>query len=58
MQNYSLRFGFTSPTDEQGASFGAGILQKVSDVSMQIDYAYTPFGIFEDVHRFTFKFAL
>ncbi len=55
---YSLRLGYTSPVDEQGISVGAGIKQNISDYNMAIDYAYTSFGVFEDVHRFVFQFSL
>ncbi|WP_457566408.1 PorV/PorQ family protein [Caldithrix abyssi] len=51
----ALRMGYTTPTDEQGMSFGVGFSPTVSGMNMVIDYAYTPFGIFNDVHRFSFN---
>lgn len=56
LKSYCIRFGFTSPTDEQQASFGAGVMQELGNFALNLDYAYTPFGVFDDVHRFTFKF--
>jgi len=53
----ALRTGFTSPTDEQSVSFGAGFRQDILDYNLGIDYAFTSFGIFDDVHRFSFQFA-
>jgi len=52
-----LRQGYTFPTDEQGISFGGGYRQTISGFGLNLDYAYTYFGIFKDVHRFTFNFS-
>jgi len=51
---FSLRTGFISPSDEQNWAYGFGI-QKFGAA---IDYAYTPYGIFDNVQRITFRFAL
>lgn len=51
MNTFSLRAGITTPTDEQEFSAGVGFKQKLSEVKFSIDYSYTPFGIFKDVHR-------
>jgi hypothetical protein len=51
MNTFSVRGGFTSPTDEQEFSAGVGFKQQLSDVKFSVDYSYTPFGIFNDVHR-------
>lgn len=51
MNTFSLRGGFTSPTDEQEFSAGVGFKQQLADVKFAVDYSYTPFGIFNDVHR-------
>jgi hypothetical protein len=51
----SLRGGYMSSTDEEGGlSFGLG----ASKYGVTIDYAYTPFGIFNNVQRFTARFAM
>lgn len=58
MNAYSLRMGYTSPTDEQGISLGAGFKQKIAGTGFNLDYAYTPFGVFKEVHRFSLQFTL
>ncbi len=50
---FSLRIGYTSAQDEYGMGYGFG----VSQYGLQIDYGYTPFGVFDSVHRFSVKFA-
>lgn len=57
LNTVSLRAGYSSPTDEQGFCAGAGLQQSYKDFGLHIDYAYTDFGIFKEVHRFTFKFS-
>ncbi len=57
LKQVSLRAGLTSPTDEEGMSFGAGLRQEVTGFDLNVDYAYTPFGVFGDVHRFAFGFS-
>lgn len=52
----SLRAGYSTPNDEQTFSYGIGLQQGLSDMLFKLDYAYTPFGIFNDVHRFSFNF--
>jgi len=51
---FAFRLGYMTPSDEQNVSFGFG----VSKFGASIDYAYTPFGIFDPVQRFTLRFAL
>lgn len=51
MNTFSIRAGITTPTDEQEFSAGVGLKQNLSDIKFSIDYSYTPFGIFNDVHR-------
>ncbi len=58
MKTFALRTGFTTPTDEQGLSFGLGLKQNIAGFGFDLDYAYTSFGVFEDIHRFTVKFSL
>ncbi|MEJ2634080.1 MAG: PorV/PorQ family protein [Calditrichia bacterium] len=53
----ALRAGYTSPTDEQGINLGAGFYQSLSNFGLHIDYSYTDFGVFNEVHRFTFDFS-
>ncbi len=56
LESFALRAGYTTPTDEQGFSLGAGFKQSLADFGLNVDYAFTDFGIFKEVHRFTFKF--
>jgi hypothetical protein len=50
----SLRGGYISSNDLGGFSFGLGITQ----YGFTIDYAYSPYGVFNNVQRFTARFAL
>jgi hypothetical protein len=58
MDLISLRAGYIAPTDEQGINAGIGLKHSVGGVNYGIDYAYTDFGIFDSIHRFTIKFGL
>lgn len=51
LNTFSIRGGYTFPTDEQEFSAGVGFRQQLSDFKFAVDYSYTPFGIFSDVHR-------
>ncbi|MCX7985105.1 MAG: PorV/PorQ family protein [Bacteroidetes bacterium] len=50
----SLRCGYMSANDESSLSYGIG----VTAAGIVVDYAYTPFGIFNKVQRFTARFSL
>lgn len=56
----SFRVGYISPQDENKMSYGIGFHRKADGQTMGIgfDYAYTPFGIFGQVHRVNLQFAL
>ncbi len=54
LNTLSLRGGYISSNDESGFSFGVG----VSQYGFAFDYAYTPFGVFDKVQRFTARFSL
>jgi hypothetical protein len=45
----SLRGGFVSGEEENGFTFGIGLATS----GISVDYAYTPFGVFDSVQRFT-----
>ncbi|MDZ7309706.1 MAG: PorV/PorQ family protein [candidate division KSB1 bacterium] len=49
----SLRGGYVFNNDEDNITFGLG----VSQFGFGFDYAYTPFGVFENVQRMTVRFA-
>lgn len=50
----SLRGGYVGGNDENDFSFGAGI----EYFGVEFDYAYTSFGIFDNVQRFTARLSL
>jgi hypothetical protein len=50
----ALRLGYISNTDEQSVSYGVGVQQ----FGFVFDYAYTPFGVFDKVQRFTLRFFM
>jgi hypothetical protein len=54
----SLRLGYAGPADEHGMSYGVGVRKGLEGVNIGVDYAYTPFGILGNVHRFSFQFQL
>ena len=58
MNILALRVGFVTPSDEYTMTYGVGIQPEVANLGFGLDYAYTPFGVFGDVHRFTFQFSL
>lgn len=53
MNLLSIRGGYVSSNDEDGFSFGMG----VSRYGLSLDYAYTPFGVFDKVQRMTARFS-
>jgi hypothetical protein len=59
LKHFALRAGYVTPTDEQGISLGFGLKQVgIDNFRLGIDYAYTAFGIFDNVHRLSFQFSL
>lgn len=53
MNLLSLRTGFAANNDEDGVTFGIGI----SQFGIMLDYAYSPFGVFDQVQRVTARFS-
>lgn len=58
MRSFMVRAGYSflvegavRDTDQQGVSLGAGVRQSIGGVGFGADYAYTQFGIFDEVHR-------
>jgi hypothetical protein len=56
-KTFFVRTGIVTPSDEEGLSMGLGFAQAVFGVNVEIDYAYTNFGVFGDVQRFGFNIA-
>ena len=54
MKILSLRGGYVSGNSEDDFTFGLG----VSSFGVEFDYAYTPFGVFDNVQRFTARLSL
>ena len=53
----SLRFGYVTPTDEQGINAGIGLKHGLAGFNFGVDYAYLDFGIFENVQRFSINIS-
>lgn len=58
MKTLALRAGYVYPHDEQGVSLGGGVETGVGGVTLNADYAYTRFGIFGNVNRFSLQLSL
>lgn len=61
MKILSLRGGFMSNDSEDDFTFGMGVSSAglgISSVNFEFDYSYTPFGVFNNVQRFTARFSL
>lgn len=58
LKTLSLRAGYSFPNDEQEYTVGLGLKQNFDNYRIAVDYAYTPFGIFSDVHRISINFGL
>jgi hypothetical protein len=61
MKLISLRGGYIGGNSEDEFTFGVGITSTsldVSPVNFSIDYSYTPFGVFNNVQRFTARISL
>lgn len=53
MDRFTLRGGYLTSNDEDNVAFGFG----VSSFGLQVDYAYTPFGVFDNVQRVSVRFS-
>ena len=53
MNTFALRLGYISGQDEYDYTAGFGVKQ----FGLEIDYAYTPFDAFDNVHRFSLRFS-
>jgi len=51
---FTMRLGYKSNVDERNISYGFGI----EKFGLNIDYSYTPFGVFNNVQRFTLKLSI
>jgi len=53
MQTFALRAGYISSQSEQSMTFGVGLHK----LGIGLDYGFTPFGVFDSVHRFSVSFS-
>jgi hypothetical protein len=51
---FALRGGLITNSDENQWSFGFGIWK----YGLELDYAYTPFGVFNKVERLTLRYSM
>ena len=58
MDTFFLRGGYKFNYDEESFSAGAGLDTVFGGMGLQADYAYSAFGMFEPVHRFTVGLSL
>jgi len=54
MDTFYGRLGYVGNSDENDIAYGFGLKK----FGLAVDYAFTPFGVFDNVQRFTIKFAL
>ncbi len=53
MDMIALRGGYKFNYDEEGLTFGVGFNPSVAGIDLKVDYAYSSFGIFDLVNRFS-----
>ncbi|MDZ7288569.1 MAG: PorV/PorQ family protein [candidate division KSB1 bacterium] len=58
MNMLALRAGYNYNYDERNITTGFGLQKAFGAHSVAIDYAYTPFGVFDSVNRFSFRLGL
>jgi len=57
MQILALRAGYMFNNDEFGFTAGVGAQKTFGDLRLGVDYSYTPFGVFNQVHRISVEFS-
>lgn len=57
MNAFSFRSGYNFPQDDGGFSMGFGLKKEVDNYVISLDYAISKYSIFDDVHRFSVRFA-
>ncbi len=61
MKLIALRGGYIAGNSEDSYTLGVGLSSAalgISTMNFSIDYSYTPFGVFNNVQRFTARFAM
>jgi len=54
---FALRAGYKYNYDEQGLTAGFGLEKGLGQLQFGLDYAYTPFGVFDQVQRFSARLS-
>jgi hypothetical protein len=57
----ALRAGYITNNSEDGITYGVGFSSSglnISSGAFQVDYSYTPFGVFDNVQRFTVSLSI
>ncbi len=57
MNTLALRGGYIYPTDEQGLNAGIGVQREFGAFGVNLDYAYSQYGVFGSVNRFSVQFS-
>lgn len=57
MRLLALRAGYMFNNDEYGLTAGVGVQRDFGNLSLGVDYSYTPFGVFKEVHRIAIQMA-
>lgn len=55
MDVVAFRVGYVSPADEHSVSYGLGLKTHLAGALLGVDYAYTPFGVFDNVQRLSLR---
>ena len=58
MNMFALRGGYLYNYDERGLTAGVGVQKAFGNRKIAFDYAYTPFGIFDNVQQLSFRVTL
>lgn len=53
MNTLAVRAGYSYPNDQRGINLGGGVQTEIQDLGFGFDYAYSEFGVFDPVNRFS-----
>lgn len=57
MDFFAVRAGYMMNNDVFGLTSGLGVRRELGPMLVAVDYSYTPFDVFKDVHRLSFGFS-
>jgi opacity protein-like surface antigen len=57
MNTLAFRGGYIYPTDEQSLTLGVGLHRNLGEIDFRLDYAYSSFGVFDNVNHFGVQLA-